>query len=82
LLADEPTGQLDSRTSGEIMRIFQDLNESHGITIVVVTHSDEVARFAQRIVTFRDGCIVDDVPNTQRKTPQPVVPEVAAEAIR
>ncbi len=60
LLADEPTGQLDSRTSAEIMDIFHELNESHGLTIIVVTHSDEVARFASRIITFRDGRIVGD----------------------
>ncbi len=60
LLADEPTGQLDSHTSAEIMGIFQQLNRTHGITIVVVTHSDEVARFANRIITFRDGRVVDD----------------------
>jgi ABC-type lipoprotein export system ATPase subunit len=60
LLADEPTGQLDSHTSAEIMGIFQQLNRSHGITIVVVTHADEVAWFANRIITFRDGRIVDD----------------------
>jgi putative ABC transport system ATP-binding protein len=60
LLADEPTGQLDSRTSAEIMDIFLQLNRTHGITIVVVTHSDEVARFASRIITFRDGRIVSD----------------------
>lgn len=69
LLADEPTGQLDSHTSAEIMGIFQQLNRTHGITIVVVTHSDEVARFASRIVTFRDGRIVDD---TQGRARQPV----------
>jgi len=60
LLADEPTGQLDSHTSAEIMGIFQQLNRSHGITIVVVTHSDEVARYASRMITFRDGQIVND----------------------
>ena len=60
LLADEPTGQLDSRTSAEIMEIFQQLNRTRGITIVVVTHSDEVARFASRIITFRDGQVVGD----------------------
>jgi len=60
LLADEPTGQLDSHTSAEIMDIFLQLNRTHGITIVVVTHSEEVARFASRIITFRDGRIVSD----------------------
>jgi len=60
LLADEPTGQLDSHTSAEIMGIFQQLNRTHGITIIVVTHSDEVATFAGRVITFRDGRIVND----------------------
>jgi putative ABC transport system ATP-binding protein len=60
LLADEPTGQLDSHTSTEIMGIFQQLNRTHGITIIVVTHSDEVATFAGRVITFRDGRIVND----------------------
>jgi putative ABC transport system ATP-binding protein len=60
LLADEPTGQLDSRTSAEIMAIFQQLNRTRGITLIVVTHSDEVARFAKRTITFRDGQIVGD----------------------
>jgi putative ABC transport system ATP-binding protein len=60
LLADEPTGQLDSHTSADIMGIFQQLNRTHGITIVVVTHSEEVAKFASRVITFRDGRVVDD----------------------
>ena len=60
LLADEPTGQLDSKTSNEIMAIFQSLNQSRGITVVVVTHSPEVALFANRIVTFSDGRILSD----------------------
>ncbi|PSH02841.1 MAG: macrolide ABC transporter ATP-binding protein [Acidobacteria bacterium] len=60
LLADEPTGQLDSRTSSEIMSIFQQLNREHHITIVLVTHSDEVAGFANRLITFKDGRIVGD----------------------
>lgn len=60
LLADEPTGQLDSRTSAEIMGIFRELNLTHALTIIVVTHSDEVARFASRVITFRDGRIIGD----------------------
>ncbi|HVN09681.1 MAG TPA: ABC transporter ATP-binding protein [Patescibacteria group bacterium] len=60
VLADEPTGQLDSRTSREIMGILQDLNRTHGITILVVTHAEEVARFAGRVITFRDGRVVGD----------------------
>jgi putative ABC transport system ATP-binding protein len=62
LLADEPTGALDSRTSAEIMNIFQELNRTQGITIIVVTHSDEVASRADRIIGFRDGSIVSDAP--------------------
>jgi putative ABC transport system ATP-binding protein len=59
LLADEPTGNLDSRTSVEIMQIFQDLNEQ-GLTIVLVTHEPDIAQFAKRIVVFRDGKIRKD----------------------
>jgi len=62
LLADEPTGALDSHTSAEIMSIFGDLNRTQGITIVLVTHSDEVAAHANRIIGFRDGLIVSDSP--------------------
>jgi putative ABC transport system ATP-binding protein len=82
VLADEPTGQLDSRTSDEIMRIFQELNQTHNITVVVVTHADEVAKCAQRIIRLRDGRIVDDKPNTEHKIQEPVPFEVAVEAIR
>jgi putative ABC transport system ATP-binding protein len=61
LLADEPTGMLDSATAAEVMAIFQDLNRQ-GITIVLVTHEPEVARYARRAVFFRDGRVVDDHP--------------------
>lgn len=60
LLADEPTGALDSRNGGEIMSIFQALNRIQGITIVMVTHSDEIAAYAGRIIRFRDGLVVGD----------------------
>jgi len=60
ILADEPTGNLDSRTSIEIIKIFQDLNTEKGITIVLVTHSDEVSEYAKRLVVFRDGRIKKD----------------------
>ena len=59
LLADEPTGALDSKTSEEIMALFCDLNED-GITVVVVTHEHDVAEYAKRTVLFRDGHIVED----------------------
>ena len=65
LLADEPTGNLDSRTSVEIMQIFQDLNDS-GLTIVLVTHEPDVAQYAKRIVVFRDGKIRHDDPVRNR----------------
>jgi putative ABC transport system ATP-binding protein len=65
LLADEPTGNLDSRTSVEIMQIFQELNDG-GLTIVLVTHEPDVARFAKRIVVFRDGKIRHDDPVRER----------------
>ena len=60
LLADEPTGALDSHNGAEIMNIFQRLNRTQGITIVMVTHSDEIAAYANRIIGFRDGLIVSD----------------------
>jgi putative ABC transport system ATP-binding protein len=61
LLADEPTGNLDTRTSGEIMSLFQQLNRDDGITVVVVTHEADIAAYAKRHVMFRDGLIVQDV---------------------
>ncbi|HEY2143946.1 MAG TPA: ABC transporter ATP-binding protein [Candidatus Udaeobacter sp.] len=65
LLADEPTGNLDSRTSVEIMAIFQQLNE-RGITIVMVTHEQDIAAYARRNVIMRDGLILDDHAVSQR----------------
>jgi putative ABC transport system ATP-binding protein len=65
LLADEPTGNLDSRTSVEIMSIFQELND-RGLTVVLVTHEHDVAQFAKRLVVFRDGAIRRDEPVSVR----------------
>src|SRR4029077_10731384 len=62
LLADEPTGNLDTRTSLDVMSVFQNLNRESGITIVLVTHEPDIAEFAGRIVTVRDGRIVSDRP--------------------
>jgi putative ABC transport system ATP-binding protein len=62
VLADEPTGNLDSRVSGEIMEIFRGLNREHGITIVLVTHEQNIAAYTDRIITFRDGRVVSDAP--------------------
>ena len=58
IFADEPTGNLDSRTSDEVLRLFQELNEKDGITIVLVTHSEEVASCAKRSIHIHDGQIV------------------------
>ena len=60
LLADEPTGNLDTITSQEIMQIFSTLNSDQGITIVLVTHESDIARYARRLVRFVDGRIQDD----------------------
>jgi len=62
ILADEPTGNLDSKSGAEIMTIFQDLNEEQGITIVFVTHEPDIAEHTQRIVRLMDGKIVADAP--------------------
>jgi putative ABC transport system ATP-binding protein len=58
LLADEPTGNLDSASGAEILNLFQRLHDERGLTLVIITHSDEVARRAKRVVTIRDGRIV------------------------
>jgi putative ABC transport system ATP-binding protein len=67
LLADEPTGNLDSRTSIEVMGIFQRLNRERQITIVLVTHEPDIAEYATRVVAFRDGRIRSDEPVTRRR---------------
>ena len=59
LLADEPTGNLDSHTSGELLQMFRRLNEEDGITILLVTHEADVARYARRDIHLHDGRIVD-----------------------
>lgn len=69
LLADEPTGNLDSKTTEDIMRIFHDLN-NEGTTIVMVTHEPEMAEYSKRIVHFRDGVITKDEPVTPKNFPE------------
>ncbi|PWB65973.1 MAG: macrolide ABC transporter ATP-binding protein [Deltaproteobacteria bacterium] len=66
LLADEPTGNLDTASSDEIMGIFQGLNDERGITIVLVTHEPDIARFAKRVLRFRDGQLIQDEPVADR----------------
>ncbi len=66
ILADEPTGALDTQTSKDIMSLFARLNEEQGITIMLVTHEPDVAAYARRVVTFRDGLITSDARNERR----------------
>jgi putative ABC transport system ATP-binding protein len=67
ILADEPTGNLDSRTSIEIMEIFQRLNTERGITIVLITHEPQVAEYGSRIIRFTDGTVVSDQVNAAHR---------------
>lgn len=60
LMADEPTGNLDSRTSREVIGLFRELNEQQGITVILVTHDQDIARHARRTIVLRDGRIVAD----------------------
>jgi putative ABC transport system ATP-binding protein len=66
ILADEPTGNLDSRSSDDIMAIFDRLNRERGITVVLVTHEHDIAAWSGRIVTFHDGKVIDDRANNPR----------------
>ena len=67
VLADEPTGNLDSRTSIEIMEILQRLNRETGVTVVLITHESDIAEYAQRMAMFRDGRVVKDVQIAKRR---------------
>jgi putative ABC transport system ATP-binding protein len=75
LLADEPTGNLDSGSSAEIMTLFRRLNRDQALTIVVVTHDINIAAWSQRVVAFKDGRVTEDRPVAQ------VVPESARRAV-
>ena len=66
ILADEPTGNLDSARSHEIMRLLQRLNEEDGITVVMVTHEEDIAAYARRLMVFTDGHLTQDTPVTER----------------
>jgi putative ABC transport system ATP-binding protein len=70
LLADEPTGNLDTRTSIEVMGIFQRLNRERGITVVLITHEMDIAEYGTRTVMFRDGQVVADKPTARRRLAQ------------
>ena len=79
-MADEPTGNLDSKRGHEIMELIQRLNREHGITILMVTHEPDIAAYASRVVRFVDGVVADDRRHTPvglaLPDPQPL-PEVA-----
>jgi putative ABC transport system ATP-binding protein len=68
ILADEPTGNLDSKSSMEIMEIFERLNRQEGTTVIVVTHEPDIAAFASRVLTFRDGKVILDHKPTLKKS--------------
>jgi putative ABC transport system ATP-binding protein len=74
ILADEPTGNLDSQTSIEIMGIMQALNAQQGITIILMTHEPDIAQYAKRMIVFKDGLVVEDHPILNRV----LVPGMAA----
>jgi putative ABC transport system ATP-binding protein len=81
LLADEPTGNLDTRTSVEVMGIFQRLNIERGISIVLVTHEPDIAEYATRVIAFRDGLVRSDAPVTNRRIASVELERVREEAM-
>ncbi len=82
LLADEPTGNLDSRNSTEIMEILRHLNRESGLTVIVVTHDPDISEYADRVVTFRDGKVISDARRAAAAAAappaRPVAPAAAA----
>jgi len=79
ILADEPTGNLDSQTSSEIMGIMQTLNEQQGITVMLVTHEPDIAQYAKRVILFKDGLMIEDRPVLNRTLVTGVVSKQAEE---
>lgn len=66
LMADEPTGNLDSKTSAEVIKLFRKLNDENGITLILVTHDPEIANAAKRSIRLRDGLVVEDTGSSVR----------------
>ncbi|MEQ1911963.1 MAG: ABC transporter ATP-binding protein [Vicinamibacterales bacterium] len=81
LLADEPTGNLDTRTSIEVMGIFQKLNVERGITVLVITHEHDIAEYGTRTITCRDGLIVSDSPVKHRRSADVELQALPAETV-
>jgi ABC-type lipoprotein export system ATPase subunit len=79
LLADEPTGNLDSKTGEEVLELFQELNREEGVTVVLVTHDPHVASHAERIIYIHDGQIVEDLPRLHSRSPS--LKEVSHEGV-
>ena len=79
LLADEPTGNLDTRTSIDVMGIFQRLNRERGLTVLVITHEHDIAEYGTRVITFRDGLIVTDQPVKHRRSAEDELRALPAE---
>jgi putative ABC transport system ATP-binding protein len=80
ILADEPTGALDTRTSVEVMEIFQRLNNERNLTVIIVTHEPDIAQYANRIIQFRDGRIRRDFAVENRKDAREVLRDLPVEA--
>jgi putative ABC transport system ATP-binding protein len=66
ILADEPTGALDTKTSAELMAVLQRLNREQGLTVIMVTHEPDIAAYAERVLVLRDGLLISDAPPRQR----------------
>ena len=81
LLADEPTGNLDTKTSIEVMDIFQRLNRERNITVVLITHERDIAEYGTRTVSFRDGQVMSDVAVTHRRLAQDELAALPVEAV-
>lgn len=78
ILADEPTGALDTKTSEEVMAILQELNQTQGMTVVLVTHEPDIAAYAHRTLSMRDGMLVSDTRNAARNGLRRTVPATEA----
>ena len=81
LLADEPTGNLDTKTSIEVMGIFQQLNRERNITVVLITHEHDIAEYGTRTASFRDGVVVKDHPVARRRVAQDELQALPVESV-